>query len=74
MATPIPLPKLGNTVESVIVLRWLKQVGDPVRAGESLIEVETDKAAMEVESPTEGVLLAQLCKEGDSVKKAMKSR
>ncbi|MBN8590393.1 MAG: 2-oxo acid dehydrogenase subunit E2 [Anaerolineae bacterium] len=67
MATPIPLPKLGNTVESVIVLRWLKQVGDPVRAGESLIEVETDKAAMEVESPTEGVLLAQLCKEGDEV-------
>jgi pyruvate dehydrogenase E2 component (dihydrolipoamide acetyltransferase) len=67
MATPIPLPKLGNTVESVIVLRWLKQVGDPVRAGESLIEVETDKAAMEVESSADGVLLAQLCKEGDEV-------
>jgi pyruvate dehydrogenase E2 component (dihydrolipoamide acetyltransferase) len=67
MATPLPLPKLGNTVESVIVLRWLKQVGEPVRAGESLIEVETDKAAMEVESPVEGVLLAQLCKEGDEV-------
>lgn len=67
MATPIPLPKLGNTVESVIVLRWLKQVGDPVRSGESLIEVETDKAAMEVESPTDGVLLAQLCQEGNEV-------
>jgi pyruvate dehydrogenase E2 component (dihydrolipoamide acetyltransferase) len=67
MATPIPLPKLGNTVESVIVLRWLKQVGDAVRAGESLIEVETDKAAMEVESNADGVLLAQLCKEGDEV-------
>lgn len=67
MATLIPLPKLGNTVESSIIVRWLKAVGETVTAGEALCEVETDKATMEVESPASGVLLAQLAQAGDDV-------
>lgn len=67
MAIAIPLPKLGNTVENTILVRWLKQVGDPIRVGESLCEVETDKAAMEVESPASGTILALLYKAGDDI-------
>ncbi|MEO1439381.1 MAG: biotin/lipoyl-containing protein, partial [Chloroflexota bacterium] len=51
MATPIVLPKLGNTVESSIIMQWLKAVGDEVAEGDILCEVETDKATVEVESP-----------------------
>jgi pyruvate dehydrogenase E2 component (dihydrolipoamide acetyltransferase) len=76
------VPKLSATMESAKVLRWLKQVGDKVVMGEPLVELETDKAAMEVESPVnatiealfadEGVelpvggLLARLASEGDA--------
>lgn len=67
MATPIVLPKLGNTVESSIILEWHKSIGDAVSEGDILVEVETDKATMEVESPVSGTLLAQLVNEGDDV-------
>lgn len=67
MAVAVPLPKLGNTVESSILVRWLKQVGDSVAIGEPLCEVETDKATLEVESPAHGVLLAQLYQVGDEM-------
>ena len=58
MAQAIVVPKLGNSVESAIILRWLVDVGAEVRAGEALCEVETDKAVLEVESTASGVLLA----------------
>ncbi|MEZ4671921.1 MAG: dihydrolipoamide acetyltransferase family protein [Anaerolineae bacterium] len=67
MATIVPLPKLGNTVESVIVLHWRKAIGEPVAVGDVLLEVETDKASMDVESQSAGVVLAHLVKEGDEV-------
>ncbi|MBL8160353.1 MAG: 2-oxo acid dehydrogenase subunit E2 [Anaerolineae bacterium] len=67
MATLIPLPKLGNTVESSIIVRWIKSIGETVAAGDAICEVETDKATMEVESPASGVLLAQLFQPGDDV-------
>ncbi len=54
--TPVILPKLGLTMEEGRVVAWRKQVGDAVRAGEVLFEVETDKATMEVPSPVSGVL------------------
>jgi pyruvate/2-oxoglutarate dehydrogenase complex dihydrolipoamide acyltransferase (E2) component len=50
------VPKLSATMESAKVLRWLKQPGDKIKAGDPLVELETDKAAMEVESPVDGVL------------------
>jgi pyruvate dehydrogenase E2 component (dihydrolipoamide acetyltransferase) len=67
MAAPVVMPKLGNTVESAIILRWKKQVGDAVAENEALCEIETDKATMEVESPAAGTLLAIWFSEGDDV-------
>jgi pyruvate dehydrogenase E2 component (dihydrolipoamide acetyltransferase) len=67
MPTPVLMPKLGNSVESSLILKWCKQPGEHVKAGEVLCEIETDKATMEVESPSEGVLLEQLFAEGDEV-------
>ena len=64
---PVVLPQYGNSVESCVIVAWRKGVGDPVRAGEVLAEVETDKAVLEVESPVEGVLLALLVAVGDDV-------
>jgi pyruvate dehydrogenase E2 component (dihydrolipoamide acetyltransferase) len=61
------LPKLSATMEAAKVSRWLKTVGDSVRMGEPLVELETDKTAMEVESPVDAILEAVLAAEGDEV-------
>jgi pyruvate dehydrogenase E2 component (dihydrolipoamide acetyltransferase) len=65
MAVPAIIPKLGNTVESCIIVEWKKALGEPVVEGETLLEVETDKAVMEVPSPASGVVLAHLYAVGD---------
>ena len=67
MSTPVLMPKQGNSVESVILVAWKKQVGDAVAVNDILCEVETDKATMEVEAPAAGTLLAQLYQPGDDV-------
>ena len=67
MATPIVMPKQGNTVESVIIVDWKKQVGESVAVDDVLCEVETDKATMEVPSVVAGTLLATLFAAGDEV-------
>ncbi len=67
MAVAIPMPKLGNTVESTLLVRWHKQIGDTIAIGETLCEVETDKATLEVESSAAGTVLALFYKEGDEV-------
>ncbi|HAJ35836.1 MAG TPA: 2-oxo acid dehydrogenase subunit E2 [Chloroflexi bacterium] len=67
MATPIVMPKQGNTVESVIIVDWKKRVGEPVAIDDVLCEVETDKATMEVPSTAAGTLLATLYAAGDEV-------
>jgi pyruvate/2-oxoglutarate dehydrogenase complex dihydrolipoamide acyltransferase (E2) component len=69
MATAVKVPDMGTTVEEVTLLRWLKQEGDFVRRGEALCEIETDKAAVELESHAEGVLLKRLF--GDNAKLAV---
>jgi pyruvate dehydrogenase E2 component (dihydrolipoamide acetyltransferase) len=61
------VPKLSATMETVKVVRWLKQVGDKVAMGAPLVELETDKATMEVESPAEGTLEAVLGAEGEEL-------
>ena len=58
MATALIMPKQGQSVESCAIVGWKKKVGDPVKTGEVLCEVETDKATFEVESPASGTLLA----------------
>jgi len=54
--TRVILPKLGLTMDEGRIVAWHKRVGDAVAAGDLLFEVETDKATMEVESPTAGTL------------------
>ena len=65
--TEIILPKLGLTMDEGKVLSWRKREGDAVAAGEILFEVETDKAAMEVEAPGAGFLRRIIVAEGESV-------
>ncbi len=65
MAQAIVLPKLGNTVESAVILTWHVAVGAAVKVGDLLCEIETDKATLDVESSADGILLAQLCRAGD---------
>ena len=60
VATGIKIPDLGVNVETVVLLKWLKQEGDEVNRGDVLCEVQTDKAATELESIAKGVLLKQL--------------
>src|SRR5213076_1908336 len=54
--TRVILPKLGLTMDEGRIVAWHKREGDAVAAGDLLFEVETDKATMEVESPTAGTL------------------
>ena len=67
MAEQIILPRQGQSVETCLILNWKKQEGDEVKEGEVLVEVETDKAAFEVESTAAGRLLKILRQEGEDV-------
>jgi pyruvate dehydrogenase E2 component (dihydrolipoamide acetyltransferase) len=67
MATPIIMPKQGQSVESCVIVGWKKRAGDPVKAGDIVCEVETDKATFEVESPANGTLLAIFFETGSDV-------
>ncbi len=67
MPTPVELPKLGNTVEECLVAKWLKKPGDAIEAGETVVEIETDKAVQEIASPVSGTLLAAFFSEGELV-------
>ncbi|HLK65582.1 MAG TPA: dihydrolipoamide acetyltransferase family protein [Bryobacteraceae bacterium] len=64
MATPVEVPKLGNTVEECLVSRWLKSKGDAVSAGDVVAEIETDKATFEVAAPVSGTVLETFFAEG----------
>ena len=52
----IGMPRLSDSMEEATILTWLKRPGDAVTRGEPLVEVETDKATMELESFDAGVL------------------
>lgn len=67
MAKAVIMPKAGITVESCIIGKWLKSVGDPVKVGDILFTYETDKASFECESTEEGELLAVFFNDGDEV-------
>src|SRR4030095_7641001 len=56
MATPIVVPGLGESVTEATVAKWMKNVGDPVKADEALAELETDKVTQELYAPTAGTL------------------
>ena len=67
MPIVISVPKLSATMEEAKVLRWLKQPGEPVCEGDVLLELETDKTALEVEATAGGTLVEQKAQEGDTV-------
>ena len=67
MATPVIMPRQGNTVESCIVTKWMKKPGDTVAIGDILFSYETDKAAFEEDAKVEGTLLTTFFEEGDDV-------
>lgn len=67
MAEIINMPKLGFDMAEGVLVRWVKQVGEPVNKGEVLAEIETDKATVEVESAFSGVVLQHLVDPGTSV-------
>jgi pyruvate dehydrogenase E2 component (dihydrolipoamide acetyltransferase) len=60
----VVMPEIGVSMDEGTLARWLKQPGDAVAAGESIAEIETDKAAVELESPADGVLGRHLVAEG----------
>lgn len=64
MATIMEMPKLSDTMKEGSIARWLKKEGEKVTAGSPVIEIETDKATMEYESPAGGVLLKILVGDG----------
>ncbi|BBH52589.1 dihydrolipoamide acetyltransferase family protein [Fluviispira sanaruensis] len=64
MATVMEMPKLSDTMSEGSVARWLKKEGDKVTAGIPVIEIDTDKATMEYESPAGGILLKILVGDG----------
>lgn len=64
MATNILMPALSPTMEEGTLARWLKKEGDPIKSGDILAEIETDKATMEFEAVDEGTLGKILVAEG----------
>ncbi len=68
MTVEIIVPPLSQTMDSLILVGWLKQPGDTVSKGEPLFTVETDKATLEVESPASGQLQAVTAQPGDEIR------
>lgn len=66
-ATLITMPKMSDTMAEGTIAAWLKKVGDEIKSGDIIAEVETDKATMELESYEDGTLLYIGVEEGDSV-------
>ncbi len=67
MATFFAMPKLGMNMEEGVVLHWLVPEGTEVKAGQSILEIETDKANADVEAPVDGVLARIVRREGETV-------
>ncbi|MEM9371317.1 MAG: 2-oxoglutarate dehydrogenase complex dihydrolipoyllysine-residue succinyltransferase [Pseudomonadota bacterium] len=67
MSTEVRVPTLGESVTEATVATWFKQPGEAVSIDEMLCELETDKVTVEVPSPTAGVMVEHVAKEGDTV-------
>jgi len=67
MSTNVIMPALELAQETGKVLRWMKAPGDPVRKGEPIVEIETDKVTVEIEAPASGILRDVTAQEGDVV-------
>src|SRR5215470_8214464 len=67
MAEIVRMPKMSDTMTEGVIAAWHKKVGDTVKSGELMAEVETDKATMEYESYTNGTVLYLGAKEKEAV-------
>ncbi len=67
MATPVEMPKLGNTVEDCVLVAWQKHKGDSVKAGDVLAEIETDKATFDLIATAAGTVLELFYEDGAMV-------
>ncbi len=67
MATPVIMPRQGQSVESCIIAKWAKKKGDKVQVGDILFTYETDKATFDEEAKVSGILLDIFFQEGDDV-------
>ena len=68
IVTTLKVPKTGGLpTTKVNVVRWLKQEGESVKRGDAVVELETEKVNYELDSPTDGVLLKILTREGAEV-------
>ena len=63
----IIMPSLGETVDEGKVVKWLKKVGEEIKEGDILCEVETDKTAAEIPSTVNGKLTDIIAQEGDTI-------
>ena len=67
MITRVVMPPLGETMDEGTIARWVKGVGDTVERGDILLEVESDKAVLEVESFGRGILRKIVAEAGETV-------
>src|SRR5271166_4331202 len=67
MAMEIRVPTLGESISEATVGKWFKKAGEPVRADEPLVELETDKVTLEVNAPGAGVLSEITAETGETV-------
>jgi pyruvate dehydrogenase E2 component (dihydrolipoamide acetyltransferase) len=67
MATVVELPRLSDTMEEGVVAKWRVAVGDKIKRGQVIAEIETDKATMEFESFDSGFVLALVAPEGETL-------
>jgi len=63
----VMIPQIGESITSVFIARWLKKPGEAVREGDAIVELDSDKASMEVPAPSSGVLSEALAEEGDEI-------
>ncbi len=67
MRIEINVPQQGLTTEYVVLRKWLIDVGQKVKKNEPIAEIESDKATLEIESPTDGVLIERIAKVEDEL-------
>jgi len=67
MKKEVIMPKIGLDMDEGTISSWIVKVGDRVKEGDTLVEIETDKAVTEVQSTMNGTLVEIVAKEGDTV-------
>ena len=67
MKVTFKMPKLGMSMQSAVISRWLKSEGQPVNKGEPLLEIETEKVETVLESPLSGTLTKILAESGNDI-------